>query len=89
MTYLIKYVFQKNPEDLNLRVFNRITGINESKTLTKHVSCECKRKFDERKCNSIDGGITINVDVSVKNMIYVKKVIFRILSHVVVKIENI
>ena len=89
MTYLIKYVFQKNPEDLNLRVFNRITGINESKTLTKHVSCECKCKFDERKCNSIDGGITINVDVSVKNMIYVKKVIFRILSHVVVKIENI
>ena len=36
-------------EDLNLRVFNMITGINESKTLTKHISCECKRKFDERK----------------------------------------
>ena len=28
-----------------------ITGINESKTLTKHISCECKWKFDERKCN--------------------------------------
>ena len=36
-------------EDLNLSVFNMITGINESKTLTKHISCECKRKFDERK----------------------------------------
>ena len=23
-----------------------ITGINESKTLTKHISCECKCKFD-------------------------------------------
>ena len=29
-----------------------ITGINESKTLTKHVSCECKCKCDGRKCNS-------------------------------------
>ena len=29
-------------EDLNLNVFNMIKGINESKTLTKHVSCECK-----------------------------------------------
>ena len=25
-------------EDLNLNVFNMITGINESKTLTKHIS---------------------------------------------------
>ena len=29
-----------------------ITGINESKILTKHISCECKWKFDGRKCNS-------------------------------------
>ena len=28
-------------EDLNLSMFNTITGINESKTLTKHISCEC------------------------------------------------
>ena len=27
-------------EDLNLSVFNIITGINESKTLAKHVSCK-------------------------------------------------
>ena len=27
-----------------------ITGINESKTLTKNISCECR--FDGRKCNS-------------------------------------
>ena len=39
-------------EDLNLRVFNMITGINDSKTLTKHLSCKCKCKFDGRKCNS-------------------------------------
>ena len=39
-------------EDLNLSVFNMIIGINESKTLTKHISCKFKCKFDGRKCNS-------------------------------------
>ena len=39
-------------EDLNLRAFKMITGINESKTSTKHISCECKCRFDGRKCNS-------------------------------------
>ena len=39
-------------EDLNLSVFNMIAGINESKTLTKHISCKCKCKLDGRTCNS-------------------------------------
>ena len=29
-----------------------ITGINEWKTLTNHISCEFKCTFDGRKCNS-------------------------------------
>ena len=29
-----------------------ITGKNASKILTKSISCECKCKFDGRKCNS-------------------------------------
>ena len=29
-----------------------ITGINELKTLAKHMPYECKCKFDGRKCNS-------------------------------------
>ena len=32
----------KKTEVLNLSVFNKITGINKSKILTKHISCECK-----------------------------------------------
>ena len=28
-----------------------ITGINESKTLTKHVLCESTCRFDGRECN--------------------------------------
>ena len=38
-------------EDVNLSVSNMISEINESKTLTKHISCKCKCKFDDRKCN--------------------------------------
>ena len=37
----------------------------------------------------INGGITINVDVNVKNIIYVKIIMFGILLHVIVKMENI
>ena len=41
-----------NLEDLNLSVFNMVTVINESKTLTKHITCKCKCRFDGKKCNS-------------------------------------
>ena len=36
----------------SLSMFNMITGINESKTLEKNISCECKCKFNRTKCNS-------------------------------------
>ena len=39
-------------EDLNLHVFDMITGINESTTSTKHISCKCECKFDSKKWNS-------------------------------------
>ena len=42
MAYLIKHGFQKKTEDLNLKIFNMITETDESKTLTKHISCELK-----------------------------------------------
>ena len=38
-------------EDLNLSMLNMITGINESKTLAKHISFKCKCRFDRTKCN--------------------------------------
>ena len=34
-----KVCIRKKTEDLNLSVFNMITGINGSKILTKHISC--------------------------------------------------
>ena len=41
----------------------------------------------EENVIQINSGITINVDVSEKNIIYVKKIIFGILVHVFVKME--
>ena len=35
-------------EDLNLQDYRN----NESKTLTKHISCKCKCRLDGRTCNS-------------------------------------
>ena len=37
----------------------------------------------------ISDGITINVDVSLKHVMYVKKVTFEILLHIVAKMGNI
>ena len=47
-----KVCIPNKTEDLNLSVFNIITEINESKTLTKYISCEHKSRFDGIKCNS-------------------------------------
>ena len=71
-------------EDLNLSVFNMTTGINESKTLTKHISCDCKCKSIQW-CNNNK----LNIGVSVKKFIYVNNIMSGILLHVIVKVENI
>ena len=88
-----KVCLPNKTEDLNLHMFSMIIGINESKTLTKHISCKCKCKFHGhgRKCNSNQSEIRINVGVSVKikKNVFAKKIIFGILLHIVVKMENI
>ena len=43
----------------------------------------------EEVVTQISGGIMINVDVSVKNAMYVKKIMFGMLLYVIVKMENI
>ena len=42
----------------------------------------------EENIIQINDGIKINVVVSVKNVMYVKKIMFEILLHVIVKIKN-
>ena len=46
MTYLINVCVPNKTEDLNIHVFNMITEKNESKFLTKDISCKCK--IDEK-----------------------------------------
>ena len=43
----------------------------------------------EENVIQINGGIIIDVDVSVKNVMYVKNIMFGIPLHVTVKMENI
>ena len=61
-------------EDSNLSMLNIITGIYESRTLTKHVSCQCKCKFDGRRYNLNYWQNNENANVSVKNIMYVQKI---------------
>ena len=66
-----------------------ITGTNESKTLTKHNHEKKNVDLMEENVIQINGGIMINVDVNVKSVMYVKKIMFGILLHVIVKMEKI
>ena len=66
-----------------------ITGINDLKTLTQHISCECKCRFDGRQCNSDHWWNKDKYRYECKNAVYVKKTVFAILLHVIVKMENI
>ena len=60
-------------DNLNLSVFNVITRINESTTLTTHLSCQCRCRADGKNVIQINVGITINVNMSVKNDVYLEK----------------
>ena len=44
-----KVCFLNKIKYLNLSISSMITGINESKISTKHISCESKCKCDDRK----------------------------------------
>ena len=53
MSYLQKQVLEKNKKKgVNVKAFNMITNKNEAKTMTKHVSCDYKCRFNNTKCNS-------------------------------------
>ena len=43
----------------------------------------------EQNVIQINGEVTINVDVSIKYIMYVKKIMFGILLNVIVRMENI
>ena len=76
-------------EDINLSMFNMITGINESKTFAKYISRKCKCKFDERKRNSDQWWNNDKCRCECKKHHLHQKDISGILVHAVVKIATI
>ena len=74
-THLINCAFQTK-QDLNLSLFNMITGINESKALTKHHYANLNGDLMEVNVIQINGGVMIKVYLNVKNVMYVKVCIF-------------
>ena len=76
-------------EHLNLSMFNIITGILEWRTLTNHISCEYKCRFDGRKCNSDQCWNNNKYRCECIKRHLCEKITFGILLHVIVKMENI
>ena len=66
-----------------------IIAINELKTLAKHIPCKCKCKFEERKFNSDQWWNNYKCRCEGRKRLVYKKVMFGILLHIVVKVENI
>ena len=84
-----KVCIQNKTEDLNLSLFNMITGRNELKTSKNIFHVSANVNLTEQNVSQINGGIRISVDLNIKKFIYVKKIMFGILLHVIVKMENI
>ena len=59
--------FPNKTEELNIHVFNKITGINESKLLTTHANVNVKLMVEN--VIQIKGGMATNVDTSAKTVI--------------------
>ena len=91
LNYLSNEVFvPKKSEELRKIVFNRRIGTNQLKKLiSKHIYANVNVHFREENVIHISGGLTINVDVIVKNVMYVKKITFGIFLDIVMKMENI
>ena len=43
---------EKSKRHKCVKVFEMIANKNEAKTMTKHISCDCKCKFNSATCNS-------------------------------------
>ena len=72
-------------------MLNMITGMNEYiKNINKaHITCKLKVNLMGKNVIQISGEIMTNVDVSLKSFMYAKMVIYGILLHAVMKMENI
>ena len=69
-----KACVQNKTEDLNMSIFNMITGINGSKTLTKDIYSNVNVKLMWENVIEIKSEIIINAHAIIKDIIYAKKI---------------
>ena len=62
------YVPNITTKDVNVKVFNMITKINESKLSGKHTLYDWKWIFDGTKCNLNQNKTTIIGDANIENL---------------------
>ena len=43
-----KICVPKETKDINVKTFNKLTNKSEAKTMTKHILCDCKYKFNNK-----------------------------------------
>ena len=47
----LKICAPKKTKGINVKIFNMIANKNEAKTMTKHISCDCKnQKWNNETC---------------------------------------
>ena len=76
-------------KDTNIKEFNMITRINEAKTFTKHISCDCKCKFNNTTCNWSQKRNNNKYQCDCKCIVPVKEIIVGILTHVLLRTVGI
>ena len=70
----------------NINLSHMAKRINEAKALTKHISCDCKCKFDGKVVYKV---IAISAVVSAIRYCFCKRIIFGILAYAIARLLNI
>ena len=84
-----KICVPKETKDIYVKAFNMITNKKEVKSMTEHISCDSKCKFNSTNVIRIKNEIIKHVNVNIKIIVSVKKIIVGILAHVFVRIVSI
>ena len=85
----MKICVPSKTKDINLKAFNMITNRNEGKTSVKQFHVIAYASSIVQLLIQIKTGIMKHVNVSVKIIVYTKRIITGILAHVVVKLTFI
>ena len=89
MSYLQKYVFQKEQKYINVKAFNMIAIKNEAKVMTIHISVIVNANSITQHIIQTKNVIIKHLNVNVKTILSVKNIIVGILAQAFARIANI